>query len=134
MVYYNIKLTKIHFRIVTFFTPRRIFSPFSPSVGGMAALQTSNYPCSKKCSVNKKIDTPFLFPIPIKPCSKKCSVNKKIDKAFLFPILNKPCCTKCSVNKKIEYRFLTLIPNKYCSKKCSFNKKIDNSFFPIQKN
>ena len=34
MVYYKIKLTKIHFRKVTFLTPTRIFSSFSPSVGG----------------------------------------------------------------------------------------------------
>ena len=32
MVYYKIKLTKIHFRTVTFFTLTRIFSYFSPSV------------------------------------------------------------------------------------------------------
>ena len=34
MVYYKIKLTKIHFRKVTFLTLTRIFSSFSPSVGG----------------------------------------------------------------------------------------------------
>ena len=34
MVYFKIKLTKIHFRTVTFFTLTRIFRSFSPSVGG----------------------------------------------------------------------------------------------------
>ena len=32
MVYYKIKLTELHFRKVTFLTPTRIFSSFSPSV------------------------------------------------------------------------------------------------------